>query len=66
MDSMIRVEKLTKYYGKRLAVDKISFNVEKGEIVGLLGPNAAGKNHHDAHAHRFSVSDPWRRMGCRV
>jgi len=40
---MIRVEKLTKYYGKRLAVDNISFNVAKGEIVGLLGPNAAGK-----------------------
>jgi ABC-2 type transport system ATP-binding protein len=40
---MIRVENLTKYYGRRLAVDNISFNVERGEIVGLLGPNAAGK-----------------------
>jgi len=40
---MIRVENLTKYYAKRLAVDNISFNVEKGEIVGFLGPNAAGK-----------------------
>ena len=40
---MIQVENLTKYYGKRLAVDDISFNVEKGEIVGFLGPNAAGK-----------------------
>ena len=40
---MIRVEHLTKYYGKRLAVDDISFNIEKGEIVGFLGPNAAGK-----------------------
>jgi len=40
---MIRVRNLTKYYGKRLAVDNISFNVEKGEIVGFLGPNAAGK-----------------------
>lgn len=40
---MIRVQNLTKYYGSRLAVDKISFNVEKGEIVGFLGPNAAGK-----------------------
>ena len=40
---MIQVKNLTKYYGKRLAVDDISFNVEKGEIVGFLGPNAAGK-----------------------
>lgn len=40
---MIKVKNLTKYYGKRLAVDNISFNVEKGEVVGLLGPNAAGK-----------------------
>lgn len=35
---------MTKYYGKRLAVDDISFNVEKGEIVGFLGPNGAGKS----------------------
>ena len=40
---MIRVQNLTKYYGNRLAVDDISFNVDKGEIVGFLGPNAAGK-----------------------
>ncbi len=40
---MIRVENLTKYYGKRLALNSISFHVNKGEIVGLLGPNAAGK-----------------------
>ena len=41
---MIRVENLTKYYGERLAVDAISFNVEQGEIVGFLGPNGAGKS----------------------
>jgi len=40
---LIKVENLTKYYGARLAVDNISFNVKKGEIVGFLGPNAAGK-----------------------
>jgi ABC-2 type transport system ATP-binding protein len=42
-EMMIRVENLTKYYGKRLAVDNVSFKVAKGEILGLLGPNAAGK-----------------------
>ena len=40
---MIRVKNLTKYYGERLAVDDVSFSVAKGEIVGFLGPNAAGK-----------------------
>jgi len=40
---MIEVQNLTKYYGKRLAVDNLSFKVDKGEIVGFLGPNAAGK-----------------------
>ncbi|MBI2836500.1 MAG: ATP-binding cassette domain-containing protein [Chloroflexi bacterium] len=40
---MIKVKNLTKYYGKRLAVDDISFNIDKGEIVGFLGPNGAGK-----------------------
>ena len=40
---MIKIEELSKYYGKRLAVDNIGFNVEKGEIVGFLGPNGAGK-----------------------
>ena len=40
---MIEVKNLTKYYGKRLGVDNISFEVKKGAIVGFLGPNAAGK-----------------------
>jgi ABC-2 type transport system ATP-binding protein len=40
---MIEVKNLTKYYGKRLAVDNITFSVGKGEILGFLGPNAAGK-----------------------
>jgi ABC-2 type transport system ATP-binding protein len=40
---MIRVEGLTKDYGARRAIDNLSFNAEKGEIVGFLGPNGAGK-----------------------
>jgi ABC-2 type transport system ATP-binding protein len=40
---MIRVEKLTKTYGKFTAVDDISFHVVPGEIFAFLGPNGAGK-----------------------
>jgi len=40
---LISVKNVTKYYGNTLAVDDISFEVERGEIVGFLGPNAAGK-----------------------
>ncbi len=40
---MINVRNLTKTYGETIAVDDISFEVEKGEILGFLGPNGAGK-----------------------
>ena len=40
---MIKVEGLTKRYARNVAVDHISFQVEKGQIVGFLGPNGAGK-----------------------
>ncbi len=40
---MIQVEHLTKYYGDFIAIEDVSFEVKRGEIVGFLGPNAAGK-----------------------
>jgi len=40
---MIKVEGLTKRYANHVAVDNISFEVQKGQIVGFLGPNGAGK-----------------------
>jgi ABC-2 type transport system ATP-binding protein len=42
-ESAIEVSNLTKYYGKLLAVDQISFDVKGKELFGLLGPNGAGK-----------------------
>lgn len=40
---MIEVDGLTKRYGDHVAVNDISFRINKGEVVGLLGPNGAGK-----------------------
>ncbi|MFO7740326.1 MAG: ABC transporter ATP-binding protein [Desulfatiglandaceae bacterium] len=41
---MIEVSHLTKWFGRTLAVDDISFTVDQGEVLGFLGPNAAGKS----------------------
>src|SRR5262245_34570263 len=40
---MISVHNLTKYFGPVMAIDRVSFEVAAGEIVGFLGPNGAGK-----------------------
>ena len=41
---MIHVENLTKRYAGKTAIDRVTFDVGRGEIVGFLGPNGAGKS----------------------
>jgi ABC-2 type transport system ATP-binding protein len=42
-DTVVRTNELTKKYGDRLAADRVSLTVRRGEVYGFLGPNGAGK-----------------------
>ena len=44
MPPVVLAEKLSKFYGPRLAVDSVSFEVQPREVMGLLGPNGSGKS----------------------
>ncbi len=43
MSTLLECKDLTKQYGKKTAIDHLSFQLESGRIVGLLGPNGSGK-----------------------
>jgi ABC-2 type transport system ATP-binding protein len=54
-----RVEALSKRFGRLLAVDQLSFQLEAGTITGFLGPNGAGKTTTADLARDVLVPLPW-------
>ncbi len=43
MNEMVKLENITKFYGTSLALQNVTLSLDKGKIIGLLGPNGSGK-----------------------
>ena len=44
MESVIKIKKLTKNYGKNIGIEDVDFEIQKGDVFGFIGPNGAGKS----------------------
>jgi len=42
-DQVVRVDELSRHFGDKVAVDRVSFDIARSEVFGFLGPNGAGK-----------------------
>ena len=61
MEKIIECDKITHYYGDRLIYADLSFDVEKGKVLGLLGKNGTGKDNHYKHS-EWILETPFRCM----
>ena len=55
--AMLEVKDLNVYYGVIQAIKGISFEVNEGEIIALIGANGAGKTHDPAYHHRTDSAE---------